>query len=778
MRVLSVVHGFPPHAQGGSEVYAELQTRTLVEHHGDEVLVLTREHDPAQNEHRVRTEQRDGRRIAWVNNTFRTTRTFAETYDNPNITRIAARLIEEFSPDVAHVHHLTCLSTGILQVLANRKVPCIYTLHDYWLLCHRGQLLDRELCVCAGPEPSGCDRCLDAAMGAGRTGFAISATLRTLAHTLPSLPMSTLRQVGLRVAELGYRRSSNEHSHRRLAHMRHVASQVTHFLAPSEAMRQRFVDFGIARPRITHSPYGFDHQPFHGLTRTTSTRLRIGFLGSLMVSKAPHVLLEAFQHLPPGATAVDCFGALTAYHGDDSYRKRLGPLLSQPGVRLHGPVPHDRVPDVLASLDLLVVPSVWPENSPLVIHEAFLAGVPVVASRIGGIPETVVDGVNGLLFAPGDSTDLTRVLRRVLSESDLLSTLRRGIPAVRTIEDDVACTRGLYEACRRTSPRESRHVTTNRPIGSPAASARLAAIVLSYGAPDDTVLTVRSLLASRRQVDHVIVVDNDHADGCRRRLTPVMDRIAYLKPGHNLGFSGGMNIGIREALSRGASHVLLVNSDVIVPPSCIAGLEAALDQTPDAGIVGPVVMSRSDPDLVASLGMSYSLLSGRMRHIGHGRRLAPPTAAGPVDAVSGCLMLIRREVFETAGFLDEDYFFSFEDLEFCLRAKRAGFFTLLAARSIAYHEGGRSIGAKSPQRLYYAARNHLLVARHADPTGGWMRSSVRTVWIVILNVASAFRFRGGALPSRLAAVARGVRDYVGGRLGAASLDDGASVSRT
>ena len=167
MRVLFVVHGFPPHAQGGAEIFAEFQALTLCERHGDTVLVLTREADPGRPEYDVRTKHRDGLTIAWVNNTFRQTRSFAETYDNPSVTRVATKLIEGFGPDVAHVHHLTCLSTGIVGALARRGIPCLVTLHDYWLICHRGQLLDCDLRVCEGPEPAGCERCLDGRRGCG-----------------------------------------------------------------------------------------------------------------------------------------------------------------------------------------------------------------------------------------------------------------------------------------------------------------------------------------------------------------------------------------------------------------------------------------------------------------------------------------------------------------------------------------------------------------------------------------------------------------------------------
>src|SRR5439155_27163384 len=101
------------------------------------------------------------------------------------------------------------------------------------------------------------------------------------------------------------------------------------------------------------------------------------------------------------------------------------------GVRMRGAMAHDRVADALASIDVLVVPSIWPENSPLVIQEAFLAGVPVVASRIGGIPEVVHDGRDGLLVQAGDPEDLHRGLMRLLEEPELLAALRAPSPRSR-----------------------------------------------------------------------------------------------------------------------------------------------------------------------------------------------------------------------------------------------------------------------------------------------------------------------------------------------------------
>src|SRR5206468_12657315 len=114
MRVLIVVHGFPPAAQGGAEVYAHAHAKALRAMCGDEIFVIAREQDPNRAEYALRAETRDGLQIAWVNNTFPNTRSLEDSYRNDAIGAIAARLIDDFKPDVAHVHHLTCLSTSIV----------------------------------------------------------------------------------------------------------------------------------------------------------------------------------------------------------------------------------------------------------------------------------------------------------------------------------------------------------------------------------------------------------------------------------------------------------------------------------------------------------------------------------------------------------------------------------------------------------------------------------------------------------------------------------------
>jgi GT2 family glycosyltransferase/glycosyltransferase involved in cell wall biosynthesis len=761
MRILLVTHGFPPRDLGGSQLYAEAHALAFAAA-GDDVLVLTREADGGRPERAVRRERRAGVEVVWINNTFAETRSVADTYADERIDAVVEPILDAFRPQIAHVHHLTCLSTTLVPALARRGVAVFMTLHDYWLICHRGQLLDTSLRPCAGSEPDGCGRCLGPIGAVPRLAFAPRGPLRRLVR-LVAHPARSAAALAMRVGGDAVGRRSRAASRRRLAHMRAIAGAVTRFYAPSTYVRDRFVRFGLDPGRITVSPYGWELPPTTEDAASAATdpgvALRLGFVGSLMPSKAPHLLIEAAGRLPEGTVQVHVHGEPAPYHGDSSYADALGPLLARPYVRLHGRLERAGLRAALAGLHALVMPSIWPETSGLVVREALLAGVPVVASRIGGLPEAVVDGENGLLVEPGEVDALYRALQRLVQEPGLLPRLRQG-RRLRTLADDTA-------ALRRDYARAIGDPTVTRPATPAPVRPRLAAVVLNHRTPDDTYLAVRSVLLARRRPDDVIVVDNDDRESCRSALAPFAGQVRYVHSGANLGFAGGMNVGIREALAGGAAAVLLLNSDVVVPVEAIGLLEGAIATDATVGVAGPVVLARQAPDRVASLGMRYQPWSGRMRHDGVGTRWAAPDKAStrPVAGVSGCCMLLRREVLVTTGGFDEAYFFGFEDLDLCLRAADAGYVTVVVDAATVLHEGQRTIGAASPARLYFAVRNHLRLAAGRGP-GGPLRTG-RQLVVYALAVAHAIRDGRGPAGARLAAVWRGTRDHLRGVYGPA-----------
>jgi GT2 family glycosyltransferase len=290
----------------------------------------------------------------------------------------------------------------------------------------------------------------------------------------------------------------------------------------------------------------------------------------------------------------------------------------------------------------------------------------------------------------------------------------------------------------------------------------IAAIVVNYRTPDTTAAAVASLAASHRAVDDIIVVDNGSEDGgCAMRARLPAGRV--LATTRNLGFAGGANVGVRAAIERGAAHVLLVNSDATVTATCVAVLERAVATDDAVGIAGPLLLrSPSDP-VVVSAGIRVAYGGVRVRETTR----VPAEAVRRVDAVSGAVMLVARRVFERAGLFAEDYFFSFEDVDLALRARRAGLAAVVTSDAIAYHAGSASIGRASAERLYFATRNHLLL-RSRIASGRALDPVIAVPGIVALNVLYAL-LRSPAGARGIAAVARGVIDHVRRRYGGARL---------
>ena len=302
-----------------------------------------------------------------------------------------------------------------------------------------------------------------------------------------------------------------------------------------------------------------------------------------------------------------------------------------------------------------------------------------------------------------------RQIRRLLDEPGLLDRLRQGCQPPRTLDEDVDATRALYQQLVSRLPDRAAGRLLNV---SPSAVRSVAAVLLNYRTAEQTAMAAEMLLRSNTPPAPLIVVDNGDGVACGAALAALGRRVTMRATGANLGFSGGCNHGIREALAAGADAVLLVNSDVIVPPDCVSLLMAALREQATPGIVAPVVCSRVWPDRVLSAGIDYDIATGRMRH-----RLERAEGA-TVTAVSGCAMLVHRAVFDRIGLLPEEYFFSFEDIAFCQRARAAGFDIGLAPRATVYHEGsGRwgttRVACTTPRGIICV----LAQKRRRDPPG-------------------------------------------------------------
>jgi glycosyltransferase involved in cell wall biosynthesis len=168
-------------------------------------------------------------------------------------------------------------------------------------------------------------------------------------------------------------------------------------------------------------------------------------MGTLLPVKGIAFLISAFKEIKERNIKLSIYGKLFPFTGFESYPNLLKKMVKNDDrIEFMGGYDNKNIGQILPNIDVLIVPSLWLENAPLVIQEAFLTKTPVIASRIGGIPELVNDGLNGLLFNPGDAGDLREKIRCIIANPDIIEKFKGHIPKVKSIEDNAKQIEEIY----------------------------------------------------------------------------------------------------------------------------------------------------------------------------------------------------------------------------------------------------------------------------------------------------------------------------------------------
>lgn len=210
----------------------------------------------------------------------------------------------------------------------------------------------------------------------------------------------------------------------------------------------------------------------------------------------------------------------------------------------------------------------------------------------------------------------------------------------------------------------------------------------------------------------ILVVDNGSSDGSVQMVSQKYPQIEIIQNETNLGFSKANNIGINRALAKGADYVLLLNNDVEVAPDFLHKLVEVAERDEKIGIVGPKIYYYDRPKVIWFAGGVINFRYGGGGHIGHNQiDRGQYNQIKEVDYISGCAMLIKKEVIEKIGLLDEDYFIYSEDTDLCYRAHKADFRNLYVPSAVIWHKASSSSSEDSPLMNYYLFRNSLIFSR-------------------------------------------------------------------
>ena len=388
-RILVVAHNHPDLHPGGTEIFAH-DLAGAYRDQGCEVLFLGATNAIHRQPHPGTALQSVGDDVVLWSAHY--DRFHMSQIDHYGTLQDLGTLLSEFRPDVIHVHHLVLIGAEFL-TLARRLLPdaaIVMTLHDYYPICHHDGLMvrpgDRQRC--SGASPAGCHGCFPE-IGSDRF---------------------LLRERFIKT---------------------HLAA-VDRFVAPSRFLRQRYIDWGLPGERIEVIANARPAQAPAPHRRSEGRRASFGYFGNLNPWKGVLPLLQAVQSL---RAAGEREFSLRIHGGapfqSEAFTTALDAALAgTEGVVTHcGPYRRNEVPALMAEIDWVVMPSIWWENAPLVIQEAFQHRRPLIVSNIGGMAEMVRDEIDGLHVRPGDPAALARAMRRASDEYGLWQRLVDGIAA-------------------------------------------------------------------------------------------------------------------------------------------------------------------------------------------------------------------------------------------------------------------------------------------------------------------------------------------------------------
>jgi glycosyltransferase involved in cell wall biosynthesis len=450
VRVLQVIHQFPPFSSQGSEVYCCNLSKQLREDDDVRVFHVSNVGRPW----RRRLERATHAGVPAYHCIDRSEYSRVADWPNEFLRRSFRTVLDEFDPQVVHFHNFVSLGDDLVS-MASDRARVVYTLHDFGLICPNSLLLRSDGTLCDNQRSDFFEQCCPTLI---RT-IGRSTQKRPWIARLPSLARWRLyaRQssrhlvrspllagVGLAERWLGNPRETDVARKRDffLTHRQRIFHDVDLFLAPSRFLLDRYVNCGLPREKVVFARYGM--RDISRIARSNGSQpVRVGYIGALHPHKGVEVLLEAFRGLG-GRASLHVYGSAFGSPVSQSYLRRIRD--GETGnVVFHGSYDNDAIAEVLAKLDVVVVPSLWYENSPLTIQEAFSAGVPVITSDCGGMAELVRHGVDGLRFQMGDAQDLRQKLLQVLDHPELLERFRSNIPEVATIRQHATELRACYQ---------------------------------------------------------------------------------------------------------------------------------------------------------------------------------------------------------------------------------------------------------------------------------------------------------------------------------------------
>lgn len=444
MKVAFFVHCFFPEHFYGTETYT-LDLAKYYRAAGHDVVVVSAvfQGEPARDGLVSRYEHQGIPVVCIDKNGVPHTRV-KETYYQPDMRPVLEGVLREIKPDVVHVTHLINHTAALLEVTQQLGIATYATFTDFFGFCLNNKLEAANGDLCAGPSPSrtNCMACYlkDAARSPYADRWIRRAATPRSAQWIASLANVGRRLPGLRNGPVDGLLEDIARRPDTLQGLYNGAYRGA--VAPTRFLKTAYEANSIATP-MRDIWFGVDIDRSPKAQRQSGHRPVIGFIGQIAPHKGTDLLIEAFCRLPKGAAELQIYGPADQ---DPAYMEGLRSLAEGHAVSFRGTFPSAQMAVKLAEMDLLVIPSRWYENSPLVLLNALATHTPVLVSDVAGMTEFLVPGRNGYAFDRGSADALFVRLRDLLAEPERIYALARTTEYERTIADMAKDTLDVYAA--------------------------------------------------------------------------------------------------------------------------------------------------------------------------------------------------------------------------------------------------------------------------------------------------------------------------------------------
>ncbi|MFA5389407.1 MAG: glycosyltransferase [Candidatus Omnitrophota bacterium] len=677
MNILQIAHCFPPESMTGSEIYAYNLSKELTKKHN--VSVFYRINNPALKEYEVIKDSYDGLNVYKINHTFKDYDSIERIYSNREIEKRFLKVLDDAGPDVVHIQHLLFLSLGLIEEIKKRGIPVIFTLHDFWLMCPKGQLLRNNRKICKNPLGANCPYCLSTSLN---PKVLIKKIFKVLMHyKIPARFNPDLSG---------------------------IYKAVDLFIAPSNFLRNRFIELGLPKDKIIYLDNGMNTGLLEDTGKIRSGKIRFGFIGTLAPAKGVHVLIKAFNKIGRGRAILKIYGKPPANNWPFNYYNAIRYIArSNKDISFMGGFDNKEVAAVFKEIDVLVFSSIWDENSPLVLHEAILTKTPVLSSDVGGVKELIRDNENGMLYRSGDFDGLAALIGKILENPGIIENLKRNTVEIKNITTHCGEIEKRYLECME---KNRAAVSRGNALSQGISAARFSIVIVTYNSEKHIRQCLDSIFEQDFRGYEIILVDNASVDRTADIIDEYKDRVKIKKNKDNAGFSGAINMGI--ALSKG-DYIVTMNPDVILGDDFLHNISRHIDSLDkDTGMIGVKILKTKTGNIIDSTGLvlsrSFRFFDRGSGEKDRGQYDKDTAILGPCAAAAVYKREMLDDVKIDGEYFDKDFFYLIEDFDIAIRAGKRGWKCLYLPGAVCYHERNGS-GMAYKYRQYYAFRNRYLL---------------------------------------------------------------------